>query len=337
MTKEYKHIQAAHCENGVVTSLMQAIGHDFMNEPLAFGMGSGLFYIHVPFIKINGIPAFAFRTMPGKIFKETCKSLNIKVESKKFSSPDKAKFHLDSLLEANTLVGCQVGVYNLPYFPKEYRFHFNAHNIIIYGKQGDNYLVSDPVMDTTTTISAEDLNTVRFAKGVYAPKGHLYYVKENGDISKEIIKKGIAKGIKRNVRDMLYIPGGIAGVKGIKYTGKKVRVWRDELGPRKAGKYLGQIIRMQEEIGTGGGGFRFMYAAFLEQAAGYYDNEELRSISDQFTKAGDLWRDNAMLMASALKGRASEQSDYNAISDLMYDISDVEKEAFKRLSKIKFK
>ena len=32
------------------------------------------------------------------------------------------------------------------------------------------------------------------------------------------------------------------------------------------GHFLGNIVRMQEEIGTGGGGFRFMYAAFLQEA-----------------------------------------------------------------------
>lgn len=337
MQNQYTHTQSAHCENGVITNLIKSHGQGFMTEPLAFGMGSGLFYIHLPFIKVNGMPAFSFRTMPGRIFKRTCKSLHIDIASKKFSNPRVAQEYLDKLLQQDKLVGCQVGVYNLSYFPKEYRFHFNAHNLIVYGKENRNYLVSDPVMENVTTLSEEEMNTVRFAKGVYAPKGHLYYINNIGEISKEDIKKGIAKGIKRNVRDMLHIPGPIAGVSGIKYTARKVKGWREKLGPRRAGQYLGQIIRMQEEIGTGGGGFRFMYAAFLEQAAGYFDSKELLEVSDEFTKAGDMWRQSAMLMAGALRGRASEQSDYDNMHDLLLGISDVEKVAFKRLSKIKLK
>ena len=337
MQNLYTHTQSAHCENGVITNFIKSFGHDFMTEPLAFGLGSGLFYIHLPFIKVNGLPAFAFRTMPGRIFKRTCKSLNIDVVSKRFRNPAVAQDYLDNLLQQDKLVGCQVGVYNLSYFPKEYRFHFNAHNLIVYGKEDDNYLVSDPVMDSVTTLSVEDMNAVRFARGVYAPRGHLYYVDHIGEISKDDIKKGIVKGIKRNVRDMLNIPGPITGVNGIRYTAKKVKGWRDKLGPRRAGQYLGQIIRMQEEIGTGGGGFRFIYAAFLEQAAGYFDSKELLLASDDFTKAGDMWRESAMLMAGALRGRAAEQSDYNKMHDLLNEISHVEKEAFKRLSKIKFK
>lgn len=161
---------------------------------------------------------------------------------------------LDECLQAGKPVGCQVGVFYLTYFPKEYRFHFNAHNLIVYGKEDDQYLISDPVMETVTSLSSYELERVRFAKGALAPKGQLYYPKENKGVTDDQVRKAIVTGIKRNVRDMLHIPGNIAGVKGIKYTGRKIKKWRDKLGLHKAGLYLAQLVRMQEEIGTGGGG-----------------------------------------------------------------------------------
>ncbi|MEO6490536.1 MAG: BtrH N-terminal domain-containing protein, partial [Ferruginibacter sp.] len=153
MKKEFKHLQAAHCENGVTTNLLKGIGVNKITEPLSFGIGSGLFFVHIPFLKINKGPAIAFRTMPGLIFKRTCNSLNIPVLRKKFSSKESAKKFLDDCLESGQPVGCQVGVFYLTYFPKEYRFHFNAHNIIVYGKEDGRYLVSDPVMETVTSLS----------------------------------------------------------------------------------------------------------------------------------------------------------------------------------------
>ncbi len=57
--------------------------------------------------------------------------------------------------------------------------------------------------------------------------------------------------------------------------------------------YLGQLIRMQEEIGTGGGGFRFIYGAFLQEAAVILKNDELKGLSKEITAIGDLWRDFA--------------------------------------------
>ncbi|HKC67532.1 MAG TPA: BtrH N-terminal domain-containing protein, partial [Bacteroidia bacterium] len=138
MKVDFTHLQAAHCENGVTTNLLRHAGISQITEPLAFGIGAGLFYIQIPFLKINNGPAIAFRILPGLIFKRTCNALNIPVVRKKFRSPQKAQLFLDEQLQANRPVGCQVGVYYLTYFPKEYRFHFNAHNIIVYGKEGDN-------------------------------------------------------------------------------------------------------------------------------------------------------------------------------------------------------
>jgi len=69
---------------------------------------------------------------------------------------------------------------------------------------------------------------------------------------------------------MLNIPGWFAGVNGIRFTGGRIKKWRDNLGPEKAGLYLAQLVRMQEEIGTGGGGFRYMYGAFLQEAHAFF-------------------------------------------------------------------
>ena len=191
-------------------------------------------------------------------------------------------------------------------------------------------------MEMTTTLSTEDLQLVRFAKGALAPKGHLY-APLNIDFDKIDIKSAIISGIKRNSRDMLKIPGKIAGVRGIGYTGDQIPKWREKHGVRKAGLYLGQVIRMQEEIGTGGGGFRFIYAAFLEQAHQYVPNDELLEISQLFTKSGDLWRNNAVAMAKVLKGVETEASYFQELRDRFKEIESEERAAFKRLAALKLK
>jgi len=336
MKIEFEHVQSAHCENGVTKNLLRFNGVSQITEPLAFGIGSGLFFIYIPLLKINNGPAFAFRTMPGNIFRRTCRSLGIPVVRKTFGSKENARNFLEARLKEGKPVGCQVGVYYLSYFPKEYRFHFNAHNLVVFGKENDDYLISDPVMESTTRLSSYELDRVRFAKGALAPRGQLYYPEGNASVSSDQIRKGIIKGIKRNVRDMLYIPGNFAGVNGIRYTGKKITRWRDKLGSQKAGIYLAQLVRMQEEIGTGGGGFRFIYAAFLQEAFSYLPEEKLISISEQFTRSGDLWRSAAVQAAGIYKGRLSAQQDFNDMGEFLYQIADIEKQAFTALSKIKW-
>lgn len=335
MSQDFTHLQTAHCENGVTTSLLRYHGLEFMTEPLAFGMGSGLFYIQIPFLTVNNGPAISFRTMPGAIFKRTCDSLGVSIKHKKFRSQESAQEYLEKFVEQGKPVGCQVGVFHLPYFPKEYRFHFNAHNLIVFGKDENGYQVSDPVMETATTLTEEELTKVRFAQGPLAPRGHIYFPEKIGIVTEDMIRKAIVKGIKRNVRDMLRIPGNIAGVDGIKYTSGHIRKWRDKLGAKKAGLYLGQIVRMQEEIGTGGGGFRFLYAAFLEEASRYLQDDRILNISEDFTKAGDLWRSSAIHMAGIYKGRLEGQAAYEEAADRLLEIKEVEKVAFQQLGKLK--
>jgi hypothetical protein len=284
---------------------------------------------------VNGGPAVSYRSMPGWIFSRASKLLGVKVNRRKFNSEKEAYDYLNKQIQLGNPVGCQVGVYNLPYFPAEYRFHFNAHNLVVYGKENGNYLVSDPVMETVTTLTEEDMLKVRFAKGPLAPKGHVYYPENIKPVSKEHLQKVIYKAIHRSAFDMLSIPGPIAGVDGINYTARQIRKWRDKLGPRKAGLYMGQIVRMQEEIGTGGGGFRFLYAAFLEQASEITGDQRLLKLSDEFTKAGDLWRASAINMGRIFKGRLNEQKDFLESADMLDNIAAIERAAFKELRKIK--
>jgi hypothetical protein len=336
MKIEFEHRQAAHCESGVTSNLLREISNGKITEPLAFGMGAGLFFAHIPFIKINNGPAIAFRTFPGQIFNSTCKALGIPVIREKFRSKEKAEAFLNECLDEGHPVGCQAGVYYLPYFPREYRFHFNAHNLIVYGHEGDKYLISDPIMENPTTMDSYQLERVRFAKGTLAPRGHVYYPKKQAVITDEQIRQAIKNGIKKNVNRMLYIPGSFAGVSGIKSTGNKIKKWRDKLGLQKAGSYLAQLVRMQEEIGTGGGGFRYIYAAFLQEADAYLPGNQLAEISVMFTKAGDLWRTAAVQAAGIYKGRIGSQEDFNVMGDYLIEISALEKKAFLMLKNIKW-
>jgi hypothetical protein len=336
MKLNFEHLQSAHCENGVTRSLLKNIGVNEITEPLALGIGYGLFFVYLPFLKINNGPVIAFRPMPGLIFNRVCKALGIPVIRKKFGSKEKAEAFLNQCLDEGHPVGCQVGVYYLPYFPKEYRFHFNAHNLIVYGKEGENYLVSDPVMEYTTSMTPYELERVRFAKGTLAPNGQIYYPKPGTTVTPEQIKAGIKHGMQKNANIMLQSVVPIVGIKGIRYTGKRIMGWKDKLGDKKAGLYLAQLVRMQEEIGTGGGGFRYIYAAFLQEAYAYHPIDELMEISKLFTESGDLWRTSAVQAAGIYKGRLGSQEDYNTMGNYLLEIAELERKAFTALKNIKW-
>ncbi len=328
---DFKHHQAAHCENGVTSNLLKY--HNInLSEAMVFGLGSGLFFSYMPFIKLNGLPVISFRPWPGMIFNRVTKRLGVNIARFKFKDPASSMKALDDNLERGIPTGCLVGVYHLTYFPQPFRFHFNAHNIVVTGRENGEYIISDPIMEDIEHLTYKDLQRVRYAKGTYPPKGRMYHIESlpaNYDL-----KEAIIKGIKKTSKDMLNIPVPLFGVKGIRYLARRLRKWPKKLGPKKASLYLGQMVRMLEEIGTGGAGFRFIYAAFLQESARELNQPWLEEVSVEMTDAGDKWREFALIAGRIFKNRTGATESYNAAADVLMDIADREKKIFMRLKQI---
>ncbi len=325
LRKPFQHTQTAHCETGVAAGLL-TYGGCSVSEPLAFGIGGGLFFLYLPFLQMNGSPTASFRHIPGIILKRTAKAVNLQLHSRAFRNPLVAMSALDEYIDQGVPVGLQVGVFHLPYFPDAYRFHFNAHHIIVIGRQNGEYLVSDPTLEVSTTISPADLQRVRFAKGVFAPKGKMY-VLHPGTNDTADLARAVRKGIQSSCRNMLKIPIPLFGVKGIRFLAKSVRSYKQKYGLKQAGRNLAQIIRFQEEIGTGGGGFRFMFAAFIQEAAAILKSEAIAKQANGMTKSGDLWRAFAVQAAQIFRHRHTAQSDFDHAADLLNEIASVESAA----------
>ncbi len=314
MKIDFPHRQFAHCESGVTANLLNYYGLP-CSEAMAFGIGGGLFFAYVPFVKINFLPLTTFRIGPGSIFRKTTKRLGVKVGRQKFKDPRVAEQELDRLLASGCPVGAQTGVFWLPYFPPAYRFHFNAHNLVVYGKEADEYLISDPIFEEPVRCAARDLRKARFAKGALAPKGKLYYFEKMPE--QLDVAQAATAGIKDTCWAMLKIPLPLVGVRGIRLLARQLAKWPAKLGEKNALQHLGHVVRMQEEIGTGGGGFRLLYAAFLQEAAALLQNQHLLELSERCTEVGDRWREFAVAASRVCKGRQAGLGSFSELADLL--------------------
>ena len=133
---------------------------------------------------------------------------------------------------------------------------------------------------------------------------------------------------------MLKIPLQMFGVQGIRYLSRRMRVWVSAFGEKKSALNLAQVIRMLEEIGTGGAGFRFMYAAFLQEASGMLNEPRLNKLSSDLTSIGDLWRDFSYNAARLFKKRDEFVVSYDQLADKLMVIADKEELLFKELEKV---
>jgi hypothetical protein len=327
----FDHKLQAHCESGVTSNLLRHYGLP-VSEPLAFGIGSGLFFAHLPFVKVNGVPGTTYRIYPGQIFSNVCKRLGITYRSEKFSSAQKGMQRLSENIERGTPTGCQVSVFYLPFLPEVFRFHFNAHNLIVYGQEKNIFHISDPVMEEVVQIEAEDLQKARYAKGYPEPKGRMYYIEKAPPQAD--LETAIQKGIKQTVFFMKSPPIPWFGVNAISFLSKQIKKYPEKLESRKATLYLGNIIRMQEEIGTGGAGFRFLYAAFLQEAAQITNRPALNELSQEMTEIGDLWRNFAYSTARICKARTSDLVSFEELSQQLLQIYQREKHFYELLGKV---
>lgn len=325
----FEHRQAGHCESGVTASLLGHYGLP-LSEPMAFGLSSAIVFAHFPFIRSGGISLTAYRMPPGAVYNGLRRRLGIRMRAQRYPDPATASAALDAHLAAGQIAGLQSSVYWLPYFPPDMRFHFNAHNLIVYDREGDDYCISDPVFETPQRCSRAALEVARFAKGKFAPRGLMYYpVQWPQQI--DYAKAGHS-AIRRSCWIMLHAQLPWVGVRGIRrLAGIVGRL--DRQSKRDGQLLVSSIVRMQEEIGTGGGGFRFMYAAFLQELGQRLGNDLLREAEAKITESGDHWRLFALDGAYYCRGRG--QVTPADLRQRLLQCADREEAAFRLLAKFK--
>ncbi|WP_084419716.1 BtrH N-terminal domain-containing protein [Henriciella litoralis] len=326
----YTHRQSAHCESGVVANMLSSRGLA-MSEPMAFGLSASLIFAYLPMVKMAGQPMIAYRMLPGSIIRGVSRAIGVEWEDMKFGSADAGMQAMDDALERGEIVGAQTGIYWLPYVPDDMRFHFNAHNLVIVDREGDQYTISDPVFPDLNVCDAASLRKARFAKGVMAPKGRIYWPKsipDNVDLGPACLR-----AIRRNAKLIRAPMAPMIGVQGIRMVGRKIRSMEKKQGDGPALRaFLGHIVRMQEEIGTGGAGFRFVYAAFLEEAAELLGDDRLSQASKELTDAGDEWRRFALAAVKMCRDR--KPMDGGELQAILNTIADREAAVWKKLRKI---
>ena len=295
-----------------------------LSEAMVFGLSASLSFAYIPLVKINQLPLIAYRMVPRFILNGVKKKLRLPLRFETFRSPLDGRRRLDELLDQGRLVGLQSSVFFLPYFPANMRFHFNAHNLIAYGREDDEYLVSDPVFDEPTRCRAADLQRARFVRGALAPRGLLYYF--NGPLPPVNLAPLLPAAIRKNCFLMLHVPLPFVGCCGIRLLARRVRRLPEKKDPEFTRRFVGHIVRMQEEIGTGGAGFRFLYAAFLQEAAVLLDRPALQELSLHLTAIGDEWREFALHAARMNKGR--DAIDLPLLHHLLTDLAARERALF---------
>ena len=156
----------------------------------------------------------------------------------------------------------------------------------------------------------------------------MYYFESQPDLTKIDLPSIVRKAIRKNAKQML-APLFFVGVKGIHTVAKQIEKLANHPSDKYKRLYLGHIVRMQEEIGTSGAGFRYLYAYFLEQAADICQEPKYKQASEHMTEIGDMWRQFAGLCVKQCKKPTIEG--YHTVAEYLRDIANKEQQIWQTL------
>lgn len=327
----YQHQVHHHCESGAVSNLFTSYGLP-LSEEMVFGIGAGLYFAHVTFLKTMGAPTTTFRFFPGQVFKMAARTLGVQCTVRTYKDAQKGMNDLDALLAEQKPAGLFTNMLHLAYLPDIFKFEFSAHNVIVYGKEGEDYLVSDSIIEFPVKISREELAKARFGKGFLGSKGRMYHVTDfNPKVSLEdAIRAGIRKMCKRMLSKVY--PWG--GLRGMRRLAKGISKYPQKFSEEQVAFYLTNIVRMQEIVGTGGSGFRLIYARFLEEAATKLNSPELGRLAEVLRSIASDWRNFALKAGKTAKTKGEAmRSGCAQLSEMLAAIADKEEQLYLNLLK----
>jgi len=325
---EFRHRMAAHCETGTISGLLGHAGLQ-MSERMVLGITVGIFFAY---LKIRSVPfpTFVVRSAPGSILRNMARRVKVGFHVMKFGSADKAQAALDALLDQGIPVAVQVDMFRMGYIPGYMRVHFNGHFVTVTGKEGGTYQISDCYHHVASEVSDDDLRRARFARGDLAPRGTLFYVKDVP--SAPDLRKPMIQGLKNSCANMIGLPVPFLGVKGIRLFARKLAEWpsltRDEVQLSHEVMNINVIL---EERGTGGAGFRFMFASFLREAAAALASDALREMGGEMMAIGDRWREMSVFAARMGKARDFSAEKFGELQKLILARADEEEAFFRKL------
>ena len=337
MIEGYPNARKRHCETGAFVSMMEYYGFE-VSEPMAFGIGSGLYFLYTPFMKMGNTIYPIFRSWPVTVVQHAAKRLHLPYHEKRFRNhPEKATAALDALVAKGIPVGVVVNVKGLKYFNMTgNEVNFNGHILTVLGKEGSVYTVADTdnrlTSDDLITMEQSVLEDIRFASGVAAPHGHMFYFDPlPKDFNKQVdLKQAVIAGLKATCHNMLYIPFPYFGTKGMHYFAKDIRKWEQKYEHRQICIRLLWYYRVIERAGTGGAGYRFIYADFLSEAAALFENSTMSECASMMEKVAEQWRQFSLDCRRYLR---KDEITLNEMADQLDEISENEKKVFIKIKK----
>lgn len=297
MIPGWVHEPRKHCGSGSLSDVMNYLGHN-LSEPMCLGIGCGVGFFYVKGDFLNPTRLFYLRTMT--LEPDFFKHLGIPFSWKKEQNNQKAFEDVKSCVRNGIPVLLQTDLYYMKYYNSS--THFPGHVVALWGyddEKKESY-VSDTHFEGLQTLTYEELEKARTSQAPPFPLENNWC-----EINHREPLTNMAKVIRASMRacanEMLRknpdVPEFVkTGVPGIQALSGELPGWAEIKDVSWACRFAYQMI---EKRGTGGGGFRQLYADFLKESEPLVQEIQKFGLSDMMQKSSSLWTEIALLLKNA--------------------------------------
>ena len=248
----FSHVAGTHCSSSSIADILRFDGQP-LSEPMVFGLGSGLGFVlsndarYSPRYRFNGRAL----DLEGKFYALFGTQLA-------WAGRWDENAIERALAQGRPLIA-QTDIAYLPYYDG---VHFPLHGIVVTGWDGKRAQVADTFSTDLQSITAGELRAALEGEG--SPfMDPPYRIAPAPRVEITLDADTLARAILVTAHEMLEpaVPG--TGAPAMRQLVAEREAWRDSADWLWSARFAYQGI---EKRGTGGGGFRTMYAQFLEEA-----------------------------------------------------------------------
>jgi hypothetical protein len=340
--ESYRNVPGEHCGSTAMRNLIRHYCDLELTEPMVFGLGSGIDFVLIEAARYE--PGVFLFGRSATMETDIADALGLHYTEQ--TEPDDTRAWevvRDEVVAGRPTMLSGDALY-LDY--RDFRVHFPAHRFVLLGFDDDaqTAMVADRIVPDTQVCSYAALAASRNPKD-FISTVNLWGKFHDGAVGRSLpdaTRTAIRKAARHMLGEKAVEDGGTtptaigsdsvtiaSGIDGLSRLAARLPAFLHRPNARDLARYAGACI---ESFGTGGGNFRVMYAAFLEEARdkGYapIDMEDVAGVRESARKWTQL--------SSALRAFASGDSGDIAAPAvaLVESIRDTEKRVFKRLAQI---
>ncbi len=299
--ENFKPLAGNHCITNSIRQIFMYNGVD-LSEDMIFGLGAGLSFFYME-NKAAAYPVISARIKPLVFEENLARNMQIKLESKKTKSIDKAYGALVDLISENKPVLIYVDMALLDYLHMPADAHFGGHSVVVFGIDEDEgvALVSDRDGDDRPLhvnghivsrdyhkITLELLAAARSSAYPPFPAENKWSIFDPDGFQK-VKSEHVRGAIRQNASEFLNPPIKNIGVQGIRKFARGIMAWSEFNDDMLSGAALNSFFMIDAAGGTGGGAFRKMYGHFLLESSFVLVSTQLSHCAKEFLGAAKEW------------------------------------------------